>query len=662
MPLGARESAEVATKDEGQFLPGPRPGGRAKLRLVSDEPETLPLIAAAWLKTTREFPVRNTIAKHAHTVKTEDPRARAAIQILARLAEGNDLELGDPIGEGGMSVVRLGRQTALGREVAVKALRPSEAASEQEATLHMLREAWVTGALEHPNVVPVHDISLDATGKPRIVLKRIAGSPWRDLIQEQSLEANVRTLMQVCNAVHFAHSRGVIHRDLKSDNVMIGEFGEVYVLDWGLAVSLRDDGSGRFPLASEIEGISGTPAYMAPEMLHGRGELLSERTDVYLLGGLLYEVLTGWPPHMGTTINIVMEKIARASPEIPTHVPVDLRPILTKALAKDPANRYASADELRSALGDFLEHRSSTELAHLAGKQLAELEKIIGEPRSSSAAFAEERRLRAYKSFGECRFGFLQAIAAWSENDVARNGLRRAVTFMVELELNEGDPRTAQMLMSELEDPPSYIAERVAAAAKARREKDKRLASIARDLDPRVGRRVRLWLSVILGVIWTLLPWVGFLMEKDDPSADQVWPLISSSSMFILAAAAAFWFRESLSRTAINRALVRSVGIVLFAQIALFAITLRLHVSYEATRVLVLLLYAACSAMTAAMAERRLWPTPLAYFFVATVATIWPMAAWPVESIANLALTINVLFVWWRDDAKLAKGVLRSGA
>jgi eukaryotic-like serine/threonine-protein kinase len=632
---------------------------------VSDDPETLPEIAAAWLATTREFPVRNTIALKHETVTTEDPRARAAIKILARLAEGNDLEIGAPIGQGGMSVVRLGRQIALGREVAVKQPRTGEAETEQEATLHMLREAWITGALEHPNVVPVHDISLDEQGKPRIVLKRIAGSPWRDLIQNQTLEWNVRTLMQVCNAVHFAHSRGVIHRDLKSDNVMLGEFGEVYVLDWGLAVSLRDDGSGRFPLASEIDGISGTPAYLAPEMLHGRGDLLSVRTDVYLLGGLLYEVLTGWPPHMGTTIQEVMQKIAAAAPEIPAHVPVDLRGVLTKALAKDPANRYESAEELRLALGAFLEHRSSTELAHLAGKQLAQLEKIIAEPKSQSPTVAEERRLRAYNAFGECRFGFRQAIAAWAENDVARNGLRRAVTFMVELELAEGDPRTAQMLLSELDDDaPTYIRDRVTSAAKARREKEKRMASIARDLDPRVGRGVRLRLSALLGVVWvvwTLLPWLGFVMEHGDPNADQVWPLISSSSMFILAAGAAYWFRDALSRTAINRALVRSVGIVLAAQIALFAITFKLRVSYEATRVLVLLLYAACSAMTAGMAERRLWPTPIAYFLVATIATIWPAFAWPVESLANLALTINVLVVWRRDDAKLARGVLRSG-
>lgn len=657
MPSGARAAAEVARNPRTRKINCPQVAAPGIVRRSAgvpteiEEKETLPEMAAAWLATTRDFPVRATISR---APLGEDARARQAVAILGKLARGEDLEIGGSLGEGGMSVVRTAHQVALGREVAVKTMR-EEIPSDDDAILHMLREAWITGALEHPNVVPVHDISLDVQGKPRIVLKRIVGSPWRDVMQEQSLEWNVRTLMQVCNAVHFAHSRGIIHRDLKSENVMIGEFGEVYVVDWGLAVALHDDGTGRFPLASEIDSIGGTPAYMAPEMLQAKGSLLGVHTDVYLLGGILYEVLTGWPPHMGTTIAIVMQKVARSAPPIPNDVPFGLRAILQRALARDPADRFASADELRQALGEFLEHRTSTSLAMDAGRKLAELEKTI------AGASSDERRLRAYHLFGECRFGFREALRAWPENDVARNGLRRAVVFMVELELAEGDPRAAQLLVSELDDPPAYLADRVAAAARARREKEQRLASMVRDLDPRVGRRLRLTISAALGVLWTILPWIGFVIEWNDPHADQKGPLVSSTLMLVVAALVARRYREALSRTAINRALVRAVGVVLTAQIVLFAATLRLGVAYEATRVLVLVLYAACSALTAATVERRLWPTPIAYAVVALIATIWPLAAWPVESIANLALTINVLVVWRRDDETLARGVVRGG-
>lgn len=269
--------------------------------------------------------------------------------------------------------------------------------------------------------------------------------------------------------------------------------------------------------------------------------------------------------------------------------------------------------------------------------------------------------MRAYHLFGECRFGFREALRAWPDNDVAKSGLRRAVTFMVELELGEGDPRSAQLLVSELVEPPTYLVDRVAAAARSFREKEQRLASIVRDLDPRIGRRIRVAISAGLGVVWTVLPWVGFFLERGDATADQKAPLFSSTLMLLFAGVVARVYRDALSRTAINRSLVRAVGVVLAAQIALFAMTLRLGVSYEATRVLVLLLYAACSALTAATVERRLWPAPIAYALVAIVAAIWPPAAWPVESIANLALTVNVVLVRRRDDEKLARGLVRGG-
>jgi len=612
----------------------------------TEENETLPHLVA-WLKETREQPVRATHAPRVHVAV--DDRAKRAMGVLA---PRNDLELGAPIGEGGMSLVVRGRQLALGREVAVKKIRPEVA--DQDATLHMLREAWITGALEHPNVVPVHDISLDEQGRPRIVLKHIAGSSWRNLMAGASLEWNIRTLMQVCNAVHFAHSRAIIHRDLKSDNVMLGEFGEVYLMDWGLAVALTDDGTGRFPLAKDVDSISGTPAYMAPEMVHAKGELLGVHTDVYLLGALLFEVLTGEPPHMGTTIEAVMHKVVRGAPEIPNDVPVELRHLLTRALAREPKDRFPSADAVREALGAFLEHRTSIELAVDAGKKLVELERVIGEPRS------EDQRLRAYHLFGECRFGFREALRTWSENDVARNGLRRAVVFMTELALAEKDARTAQLLVSELEaDTPEYLRERVAKAAKHERDKDARLASMARDLDPRIGRRVRLTISACMGMVWTILPWIGFFIERNDPHADQLAPFMSSIASLAAAAVVARMYRDALSRTVINRSLVRAVGVVLAAQIVMFAMTWKLGVTYEATRVLVLLLYAACSALVAATVETRLWPTPIAYVLVATVGCLVPAIAWPVESLANIALTVNVLAVWWRDDEKIARGVVR---
>ncbi len=177
------------------------------------------------------------------------------------------LRMGATIGEGGMGLVRAATQMALGRRVAVKTLRPE--IEDEQATLRLLREAWVTGALEHPNIVPIYDLGLGDDGKPVIVMKHIEGLAWCDLIHdaaavkerfgaEDLLEHNLRILVQLCNAVSLAHARGVLHRDLKPENVMIGSFGEVYLVDWGIAVSLRDDPTGRMPLASQSKEMAGS--------------------------------------------------------------------------------------------------------------------------------------------------------------------------------------------------------------------------------------------------------------------------------------------------------------------------------------------------------------------------------------------------------------------
>ncbi len=198
--------------------------------------------------------------------QTRDDRALSALQELSLgEADAAEFAIHGTLGEGGMGIVRLASQTALGRHVAIKSVRPDGPV--QTAARALMREAWVTGALEHPNVVPVHTLGKDAEGLPMFVMKRVHGTSWRELIcgteplpeehRDAPLDFHLRVMQQVCNAVAFAHSKGVLHRDLKPDNVMIGPFGEVYVLDWGLAVSL-DEGAERIPLARDITDIAGT--------------------------------------------------------------------------------------------------------------------------------------------------------------------------------------------------------------------------------------------------------------------------------------------------------------------------------------------------------------------------------------------------------------------
>jgi len=188
-------------------------------------------------------------------------------------SEAPSLVLEHTLSRGGMAVVHLATQTSLRRKVAVKRVRPEKL--DGRAMGRLLREAWITGGLEHPNVPPVYDIALDAEGVPQIVLKRIEGVEWGVLMGAENavqarfgvpdlMEWNLGVLLQVSNAVRFAHRRGILHRDIKPENVMIGEFGEVVLIDWGIAVSLRGEGRGQLPLAAEVTDVAGTPCYMAP--------------------------------------------------------------------------------------------------------------------------------------------------------------------------------------------------------------------------------------------------------------------------------------------------------------------------------------------------------------------------------------------------------------
>jgi serine/threonine protein kinase len=198
------------------------------------------------------------VAERLHTLRS-----------LCQGPAGAGVRLRGRLGEGGMGEVLLAEQVSMERDVAVKRLKPE--ARNDYSTLKLLQEAWVTGYLEHPNVIPVYDITVDAQGSPLILLKRIHGVAWGELMDDPEtvrrrwgaadlLEWNLRVLMQVCDAVQFAHGRGIVHRDLKPENVMVGEHGEVYVVDWGIAVTLREDAglaaaprqqgerAGRYPL------------------------------------------------------------------------------------------------------------------------------------------------------------------------------------------------------------------------------------------------------------------------------------------------------------------------------------------------------------------------------------------------------------------------------
>jgi hypothetical protein len=562
------------------------------------------------------------------------------------------LTIEQTIGQGGMGIVRIATQRSLGRKVAVKTIRPE--ARTERATLHLLREAWVTGALEHPNIVPVYDLGLDDDGSPIIVLKKIEGAEWATVIANAEevkkrfgahdlLEHNLRILVQLCNAVSLAHARGILHRDLKPENVMIGSFGEVYLVDWGIAVSLEEDPTGRMPYAKASgREVAGTPCYMAPEML-GMGDL-SVRTDVYLLGAILHEILTGAPPHQGTFAQIVAS-IVRAEPEYPPEVPPELAAIAKKAMSRDPADRFASADELRQRLEWYLRHRGSLGLSTEASARLTRMKKLVVEG---------AERDDVYRLFAEARFGFRQAIAASEENEVARAGLRDAIETMVAYELERGTPDAASAALAELEKPPESLSLRVA-QARDKADKDRaRFAELEAQHDVTTGRRTRVAASAILGVVWTLAPQLAGWLEPrfEHPARGMyVWTVI----LALFAVAVGRWGKESLSKTVLNRQLRAVVMVELGMQLALEVGCIALGISFASAIVLHFVVFATCVAAFSAMIEKRMWPATAGYVVLFFVSCYAPALRWHAMTVGHAILVANIFAVWGSSEDRPSK-------
>lgn len=281
--------------------------------------------------------------------------------------------------EGGLGRVWMARDGELKREVALKELQPKHAEN-PDARRRFLKEAQVTGQLEHPNIVPVYELGqLAGDDRPYYTMRFVRGKTLRDTIAEYhqrrrggrqdplELRQLLRAFGSLCNAIAYAHSRGVVHRDLKPENVLLGGFGELILLDWGLAKLVSQEGAEETSAvvidtqdlgATTTGSVMGTPAYMAPEQAEGRSDRVDERTDVYGLGGVLFEILTGRAPHAGDNASTVLRQIVAGETPRPRlvnpSVPPALDAICCKAMAKAPSERYASASDLSDDVERYL--------------------------------------------------------------------------------------------------------------------------------------------------------------------------------------------------------------------------------------------------------------------------------------------------------------------
>ena len=284
-----------------------------------------------------------------------------------------------PLGQGGAAVLQTCRDKHLGRTVVMKVLH-KQLAKNEHMRARFLREARVTAQLQHPNTVPVYEIGFNIQGQLFFTMKKVDGETLREILEQQvggdttsietyNLDRMLGILIQICNALAYAHAHRVVHRDVKPENVIIGTFGEVMLLDWGVAKVWAKDGSMdndedqqatiAYQELTDVGQRPGTPLYMSPEQVRGGGSEIDARTDIYSIGVVLYEILTLKEPLRGARIQETFEMIIKEDPIPPVErtpnrkIPRPLADIAMKALKKSPKDRYQTMPEMIEALRDF---------------------------------------------------------------------------------------------------------------------------------------------------------------------------------------------------------------------------------------------------------------------------------------------------------------------
>lgn len=315
------------------------------------------------------------------------------------------LSVSRELAQGAMGHVHPALDRNLLRQVALKRLDKSYAGTPFYRDA-FVAEGQITGQLEHPNIVPVHELAIDPNGVPYFTMKLVQGVSFHDWLARRAvgtidrIEGGIEVLLKVCDALAYAHHRGVVHRDLKPANIMVGDFGQVYLMDWGLAKLIRAMPASGANALMNAKGPVGTPDYMSPEQARGNPDDVDERSDVFGVGALLFEILAGYGPYGKITNPQALIKRASAGQVSSIDAACEsvgiakrIRAVAERATQPDRDKRYSTITELQDAMRAFL-HGGM----HLPRKTFRAGEVVFREGEKGDAAYMiVSGRCRAYR-------------------------------------------------------------------------------------------------------------------------------------------------------------------------------------------------------------------------------------------------------------------------
>lgn len=606
-----------------------------------------------------ETTLKPTMAPRLRSPFRAGPLKRLSGALLSNLRREEQLRIEGTLAEGGMGIIKLAEQPNLKREVAVKTLKDEYL--DEDLIARLLREARITGLVEHPNIVPLYSLTHDQRGAPLLVMKKIEGESFRSFIRGESeppagedrLSFLLSVLLRVCDAVHYAHSKGILHLDLKPDNVMIGEFRDVYLVDWGVACSINGEHRGFLPLADEMNEVLGTPAYMPPEMVDPKRARLGRRSDIYLLGGLLFEILTGRAPHEGESIKDLLYAAYRAKiGALPESTPRELAAIVRRAMAADPEARYASAEEFRQAVANFLRYRPSVELAEQSMEELGAIRLELAE----MDARAELRSKELLRRFAECRFGFALALREWRDNSLAREGLAEATLLMASFHIDHGEADAAEALLDERLELEGAYEERLGALREAialLRAESARMEEIRAQQDDASTRRARALYILFAAIAFNIPLLLAWFFTQIGLYRYASWHSLAFSTLLSgLLAAVALGMRKQLMPNRASRRMVLAICVtsVLLVLRRLVALSL----GQEEIRDIAtdLFIFGSCFAVLATITDRRLFSPAVAFIAAAPFVIGFPQHTFLIVAIASLIGIGSTSAMWLASDRR----------